>query len=143
MKTLDDALKTPGVIEGGAYDTGWAVPWGLFSSVYGCERGGVTLRGRFMPRHLRRIADHLAPPATEEPRGCPLPGACSCSTATLHIDRIKAEARREALEEAVKAAETCDSPFNCPSDEQYEAVDLMARRIADTIRDLIEKESEV
>lgn len=48
-------------------------------------------------------------------------------------------ARREALEEAARAAENCDSPFNCPSDEQYEAVDLMARRIADTIRALIDQ----
>lgn len=67
MKTLDDALKTPGVIEGGAYDTGWAIPWGLLSSVYGCERGGVTLRGRFMPRHLRLIADHLDPQPDSSP----------------------------------------------------------------------------
>lgn len=52
---------------------------------------------------------------------------------------VRAAARRAAPEEAAEAAEACDSPFNCPSDEQYEAVDLMARRIADTIRALIDQ----
>lgn len=52
---------------------------------------------------------------------------------------VRAEARREALEEAAKAAEGCDSPFNSPTDEQHEAVDLMARRVADTIRALIDR----
>jgi hypothetical protein len=52
---------------------------------------------------------------------------------------VRAEARREALEEAAKAAEVCDSPFNSPTDEQHEAVDLMARRVADTIRALIDR----
>jgi hypothetical protein len=60
--------------------------------------------------------------------------------APLHTETaVRAEARREALEEAAKAAEGCDSPFNSPTDEQHEAVDLMARRVADTIRALIDR----
>lgn len=51
----------------------------------------------------------------------------------------RAEARRAALEEAAQLAEACDSPFSCPTDEQHEAVDLMARRIAGTIRDRIDQ----
>jgi hypothetical protein len=52
---------------------------------------------------------------------------------------VRAEARREALEEAAKAAESCDSPFSSATQEQDEAVDLMARRVAETIRALIDR----
>ena len=98
MKTFDEALMTPGVIRPDSYNIGAGTVW--MHSI-GDE---IALGGHgFTPAILRRIADHLDPPATEEPRGCPLPGACACSTATLHIDRIKAEARREALEEAIHA----------------------------------------
>jgi hypothetical protein len=55
------------------------------------------------------------------------------------VGNIRAEARRDALEEAAKAAENCDSPFSSATHEQDEAVDLMARRIADTIRALTDR----
>jgi hypothetical protein len=64
-----------------------------------------------------------------------------CHEVIAHQMNAKiARVRREALEEAVKAAAECDGPYNCPTDEQYYAVDLMADRIAAAIRDLIGKE---
>ena len=147
MKTLDDALKTPGVIEPDTYEIDSEFVY-LAST-----EPGVLVDGIVTAQTLRRIADHLDPPATEEPRGCPLPGACACSTATLHIDRIKAEARREALKEAEqKVKQEAHYPIcengkpdllhcglhNCPCWVRKE----LAKDIEAAIRALIEKEPE-
>lgn len=130
MKTLDDALKVPGVIPEGRYrmEEGFDI-----CSQIGGDKNEVRLKGRFVPEELRRIADHLDPSATEEPRGCPLPGVCACAVATLHIDRIKAEARREALEEAAKACALLAESFT-----GHAAAGAFL--CSDAVHDLIEQE---
>ena len=133
MKTLDDALKTPGVIRPDSYDIGAATVW-MHSIGYQVNLGGHG----FTPEILRRIADHLDPPATEEPRGCPLQGVCACSTATLHIDRVKAEARRAALKEAISAI-----PAGWDAGNGSGTRVITPDEAAAAIRALIEKETEV
>ncbi len=81
MKTLDDALSTPGVIPEGRYRM--EEGFDIFSHIGG-DKNEVRLKGRFVPEELRRIADHLDPQAD-------------------NVAAIRAEARREALESVLKA----------------------------------------
>lgn len=60
MKTLDDALNTPGVIEIDTYDIDDELVY-LASS-----KPGVCIDGVVTARTLRRIADHIDPPASAD-----------------------------------------------------------------------------
>jgi hypothetical protein len=78
VKTLDDALSTPGVIPEGRYRM--EEGFDIFSHIGG-DKNEVRLKGRFVPEELRRIADCLDPQA-------------------VNVAAIRAEARREAFAEA-------------------------------------------
>ncbi len=62
MKTLDDALKTPGVIDPDAYSIG------TNDCFFEAKDGLIMISGYDLtPQILRRIADHLDPqPVSEE-----------------------------------------------------------------------------
>jgi hypothetical protein len=120
-KTLDDALSAPGVIPEGRYRM--EEGFDIFSHIGG-DKNEVRLNGRFVPEELRRIADHLDPQAD-------------------NVAAIRAEARREALEEAAKVADgwlkLCRGvSIDVVSAETY-AVSAV-EDIADNIRALIEQE---
>ncbi len=79
-----------------------------------------------------------------------LGGFAQCAAALRSLaaerDRLRAEneklrealktARRDALEEAARAAEDCDHPWVEAREAEHEAAALMAGRIADAIRAL-------
>ena len=120
MKTLDDALSTPGVIEPGTY----ILPGDNRFVHLRKDEDCLKVDGYLVVAELRRIADHLDPQAD-------------------NVAAIRAEARREALEEAAKVADgwlkLCRGvSIDVVSAETY-AVSAV-EDIADNIRALIEQE---
>lgn len=128
MKTLEDALKTPGVIEGGVYETAFGGP----SIINPLDDDAVDLEGGFTAQDLRLIADHLDPQPdnlaavraeAEAQHRAAMDGYeafCraigmepDCYEAVAHqvnarVERARREARREAFEQAAEvAAEYC------------------------------------
>jgi hypothetical protein len=160
MKTLVDALNTPGVIHYDRYRCAHDATALIGKKILQPE-GTSYLAGDFTPSELRQIAEHLDPQSLTVPGGWKLvpetvtPEMADAAWQAMYPQeawnlwlsgvpappplRTEAEVRREALEEAAKVAENaCPVPPDGGSPTEEERA--VSERAADAIRDLIGKD---